>query len=104
MIRKFTEVVAQLHVDEERMRENIEDARGLVFSQRLLLELIKRGRTRKEAYEYVKALCEQSRRRGVHLKEILKEEGLHDILKLEDLFDLNYYRRWVNSIFNDIKE
>ena len=56
MIRKFTEVIKHLEVNSQNMTKNIELTRGLIYSQRLLLELMKKGLPRMEAYDLVQAI------------------------------------------------
>lgn len=53
MIVTATNVVKNMKVNEERMKKNIDRTKGLVFSQRVLLKLIEKGLTRKEAYDIV---------------------------------------------------
>jgi adenylosuccinate lyase len=53
LLSKTTALVRNLLVLPENMRANLERMRGLVFSQNLLLDLIKAGRTRGEAYRAV---------------------------------------------------
>ncbi|HJU04034.1 MAG TPA: lyase family protein, partial [Nitrospiraceae bacterium] len=53
MLVRFTELVRTLLVYPSRMKQNLDLTGGLVYSQRLLLELVERGAQRKEAYEAV---------------------------------------------------
>ncbi len=53
MLQTMTQVVDGLEVFPERMRANLDASRGMVFSQRVLLELIRSGMTRERAYEVV---------------------------------------------------
>ena len=53
MLRRFTRIVAGMVVYPERMRENLERSRGVVFSGTVLLELARRGVSREQAYEWV---------------------------------------------------
>ena len=46
-------VLEQLVVHPERMKENLEITRGLIYSGQLLLELVDRGATREDAYRWV---------------------------------------------------
>ncbi len=50
MLRKMREVVGGLRVDEARMRRNLESTGGLVYSHRVLLELVELGMPREAAY------------------------------------------------------
>ena len=53
MLRRFTRIVKGLVVHPDRMRENLERSRGVVFSGTVLLELAQRGVSREQAYEWV---------------------------------------------------
>src|SRR5579864_475340 len=53
MLRRFTRIVRGMLVYPERMRENLNRSRGVVFSGTVLLELARKGATREQAYEWV---------------------------------------------------
>jgi len=53
MLAKMTEVVTGLLVYPDRMRENLESMGGLVYSQEVLLALVKAGMMREEAFAIV---------------------------------------------------
>ena len=53
MLRRFTRIVAGMVVYPERMLENLNRSRGVVFSGQVLLELARRGVSREQAYEWV---------------------------------------------------
>jgi adenylosuccinate lyase len=53
MLRRFTRIVTGMLVYPDRMRENLERSRGVVFSGTVLLELARRGVSREQAYEWV---------------------------------------------------
>ncbi len=53
MLDRFTWLVDGLVVDPERMRRNLDDSHGLVFSQRVLLALVESGLSRDDAYRLV---------------------------------------------------
>src|SRR5436189_836313 len=53
MLRRFTRIVRGMVVHVDRMRENLDRSRGVVFSGTVLLELARRGISREQAYEWV---------------------------------------------------
>jgi len=53
MLDKLAWVLDGLRVDAKRMRANLESTRGLVFSQSILIALVKKGLTREDAYAIV---------------------------------------------------
>src|SRR3954462_3648260 len=53
MLRRFTRIVRGMVVYPDRMKENLNRSRGVVFSGTVLLELARRGVSREQAYEWV---------------------------------------------------
>jgi adenylosuccinate lyase len=53
MLVRFTEIVRTLVIYSDRMQRNLDLTGGLIYSQRLLLELVAHGAPRKDAYEAV---------------------------------------------------
>src|SRR4051812_7887727 len=53
MLRRLARIVARMVVYPERMKENLDRSRGVVFSGTVLLELARRGVSREQAYEWV---------------------------------------------------
>src|SRR5499427_3485251 len=53
MLRRFTKIVHGIVVHPDRMLENLNRSRGVVFSGSVLLELARRGVSREQAYEWV---------------------------------------------------
>src|SRR4029453_5369063 len=53
MLRRFTRIVRGMVVHIDRMRENLDRSRGVVFSGTVLLALAQKGVSREQAYEWV---------------------------------------------------
>src|SRR6266542_2367624 len=53
MLRRFQRIASGMVVHPERMRENLERSRGVIFSGQVLLELARRGVSREQAYQWV---------------------------------------------------
>ncbi len=106
MLNKFAEVVSRLIVHEDRMLENLNKSGGVVFSGRLLLELINKGLTRDEAYDKVQKVAFSAKKENLEFKEALqKDDGIHSILnakEIEGLFDLRYHLKNVDRIFRHV--
>ncbi len=97
----FTRIVKDLRVFPERMWANIEDSRGLIFSQRVLLALVDRGMAREEAYQVVQRNAMRSWDHNEDFRELLKADAdarnRFSPEELEELFDYGYYTRYVDE-------
>ncbi len=99
IIYKSNEVFSNLKVNAEKMKENIELSKGLVFTEAIMIKLVERGMSRQDAHEFMRQCAMEAMEKGVHLKEILKEK-LEDISaeELEDLFDARKYAGSASAI------
>ena len=103
MLRRFTRIVAGMVVYPDRMLENLNRSRGVVFSGQVLLELARRGISREQAYEWVqrnamRAFHEQQDFKGL----LLADADVTAVLpaaEIEKAFDLNEQLRNVDAIF-----
>jgi len=106
MLTKMTNLVNSLGVNAERMRANINKTSGIIFSQRILLELIKRGLTRLEAYDIVQTASLNMREEGIDFEEALrKNKKVRNVMgpkAIEECFDLSYHTRCVYKIFRKV--
>ena len=103
MLRRFTRIVSGMVVYPERMRENLERSRGVVFSGTVLLELARRGVSREQAYEWVqrnamRAFHEQRDFKGLLLADP-EVTAVMPPSEIERAFDLREQLRHVDDIF-----
>ena len=99
----FTYIMKGLQVYPQRMKENLELTKGLVFSQRVMLALIEKGLSREEAYRLVQRNAMQAWKERVSFLDLLTgdpEVGKHlSKAELDGIFDYAYFIRHVDSIF-----
>src|SRR5689334_5924169 len=106
MLRRMTRIVRGMVVYPERMRENLERSRGVVFSGSVLLELARKGISREQAYEWV----QRNAMRSFHEKRDFKQLLLADpdvtkVLKPSDIekaFSLDDQLRNVDAVFGRV--
>ena len=99
----FTGIVRGLVVYPERMIENMELTRGVVFSQRILLALVEKGMLRQDAYPIAQrashvALAE----RRPFRETVMEEEDVRSRLspaEADAIFDYTYFTREVDKSF-----
>ncbi len=103
MLRRFTRIVAGMVVHADRMRENLERSRGVVFSGQVLLDLAARGISREQAYTWVQRNALRSFDERRSFKDLLLADA--DIMRvlmrddIERAFDLGTQLRHVDEIF-----
>jgi adenylosuccinate lyase len=106
MLRRFTRIVRGMVVYPDRMKENLNRSRGVVFSGTVLLELAKRGVSREQAYEWVQRNAMRSFYEQRDFKQLLLQDpDLTQVLTLADIeraFDLNDQMRNVDAVFDRV--
>jgi adenylosuccinate lyase len=106
MLRRFTRIVRGMVVYPDRMRENLERSRGVVFSGTVLLELAKRGVSREQAYEWVQRNAMRAFHEQKDFKQLLlADRDLATVLspaEIEKAFDLDDQLRHVDAIFDRV--
>ena len=106
MLRRFTRIVTGLVVDADRMLQNINVSRGVVFSGTVLLELAQRGISREQAYEWVQRNAMRSHDEKKDFKELLLADA--DVMRVldrktvEEAFDLKVQLKNVDRIFDRV--
>jgi adenylosuccinate lyase len=106
MLRRFTNIVADLVVRVDRMRENLEHSRGVIFSGQVLLELARRGVSREQAYEWVQRNAMRSFDEHRDFKSLLLADSeISAVLPrdvIEKAFDLDDQLRNVDFVFDRV--
>jgi adenylosuccinate lyase len=118
MLHRLNGMLDKMVVYPENMMKNLNLTGGLVFSQRVLLELPVLGLTREESYKIVQrnamkvwqdlqagksALNEDNE--SLYLQYLLKDEDLSQKLseeRIRELFNYEHYLRNVDAIFNRV--
>ncbi len=106
MLRRFTRIVAGMVVYPDRMRENLERSRGVIFSGQVLLELARRGIAREQAYEWVQRNAMRVFDEGKDFKALLLGDGditaVLSAAEIEKAFDLDVQLRNVDGIIDRV--
>jgi len=106
MLRRFTRIVRGMAVNAERMCENLNRLRGVVFSGTVLLELAKKGVSREQAYESVQRNAMRSFEEQRDFKTLLlSDPEVTRVLSASDIeraFDLDEQLKHVDHIFDRV--
>ena len=97
-------LVEGMTVDAQRMRENLELTHGALFSQRLLLALVKAGMSRDDAYYGVQRAAQAAWDTGTPLRELLAADPTAADLDLDAIFDYGHFVRHAQEIVARLDE
>lgn len=104
MLNRFNNLVAGLVVHKENMLKNTTLFGGIVYSQRVLLELTNKGLSREDAYRLVQKNALDAFNNNGNFKENLLDDN--EILEnlngdeIENCFDSSYYLRNIDEIYS----
>ena len=100
-LARMSEVLSCLQVKPLRMKQNMELSRGQIFTSHLLISLIKKGLSRKEAYELLQSLSHDLKE-GEHLRDrLLKHKKTQKILtkkQWDHLFSGEPYKKNIEKM------
>jgi adenylosuccinate lyase len=106
MLTRCCGLIENLVVYPENMLKNLNLMRGLIFSQRVLLELANKGASREDAYAMVQRNAMKVWEEGKDFKaELLADADVRRYLSAEEImaaFDLDYHLKHVDTIFSRV--
>ena len=105
-LRRMNGLVKNLVVYPQNMLRNLNQMKGLVFSQKILLDLTQSGVSREDAYRLVQKNAMKVWEEGKDFQtELLADSEVVAALgeeKIRESFDLNYHLKYVNTIFKRV--
>jgi len=105
-LARLTNVMANLVVYPKNMQKNLDRLGGLVHSQRVMLALTQAGVSREDSYRLVQQNAMTVWREGKDFLTLLKADpevsAKLNAKTLEDLFDLGYHTKHVDTIFKRV--
>lgn len=106
MLHKFIPILEGLLVYPKNMIVSLSKTRGLIYSQRVLLELMKKGLTREEAYEVIQRCAMQVWQETSDFRDVLyRDRKVRKHLsqaEIDSCFDIKYYTRHRDMIFKRV--
>ena len=105
-LARLTGVVDKLIVYPETMQANLDKLGGLVHSQRVMLSLTQKGVSREDAYRLVQRNAMPVWLEGKDFRSLLAADAevtaALSAAELDDLFDLGYHTKHVDTIFRRV--
>ena len=105
-LRRLGGLIGNLVVYPENMLRNLNQMKGLVFSQKILLDLTQAGVSREDSYRLVQRNAMKVWEQGADFQtELLADQEVIGALgesKIREAFDLNYHLKHVDTIFKRV--
>ena len=105
-LRRLNGLIRKLVVYPDNMLRNLNQMRGLVFSQKIMLDLTQAGVSREEAYRMVQRNAMKVWEEGKDFQEeLLADRDVVAALgegKIRESFDLDYHLKHVDTIFKRV--
>ena len=105
-LNRLKSILFNMNVYPKKMLKNLNITNGLIFSQRVMLELTKYGFSREKAYTIVQKNAQNSWKKNISLYESLaNDEMINKKISnknLKKMFDLNYHTKRIDIIYNRI--
>jgi adenylosuccinate lyase len=105
-LHRMAGVIEKLTVYPDAMQKNLDQLGGLIHSQRVLLALTQAGVSREDAYQFVQRNAMRVWSEGASFLELLKADAevtaAVSAAELEELFDMGYHTKHVDTIFRRV--
>jgi len=105
-LNRLKNILKNMNVYPKKMLENLSLTKGLIFSQRVMIELTKFGISREKAYLVVQKNAQKAWKKNMSLYESLSKDSLinkkisnKDLVKM---FDIKYHTKKVDLIFKRV--
>ncbi len=105
-LNRLENILKNMNVYPKRMLKNLNITNGLIFSQRIMIELTNYDFSREKAYKIVQKNAHNSWKKNISLyKSLTKDRLINKKIANKELikmFDLNYHTKRINLIFKRI--
>ncbi|MEM2104458.1 MAG: adenylosuccinate lyase [Candidatus Bathyarchaeia archaeon] len=100
----MTNIVAGLHVDEERMLKNVELTQGRAMSEAVMIALTKKGLSRQEAHEHLRKLALKSEKEKTSFKKtLLQDKTVSGKLSEKEIDEALNPRNYLGTALEQVK-
>ena len=105
-LNRLKNILKNMNVYPKKMLENLNITKGLIFSQRVMLELTKHGFSREKAYDLVQKNAKKAWTKHMSFYESLSKDSLiNKKISNKDLvrmFDIDYHTKRINIIYKRV--
>ena len=105
-LNRLKNILDNMSIYPKKMLKNLNISNGLIFSQRVMLELTRHGFSREKAYEIVQKNAQNSHKKNISFYDSLMNDSLINKKisnkDLRKMFDLKYHTKRIDIIFNRV--
>ena len=105
-LNRLKNILDNMSIYPKKMLKNLNISNGLIFSQRVMLELTKHGFSREKAYKIVQKNAQNSHKKNISFYDSLMNDSLINKKisnkDLRKMFDLKYHTKRIDIIFNRV--
>tara|TARA_Y100000590_G_scaffold460812_1_gene621029 strand:+ start:463 stop:1755 length:1293 start_codon:yes stop_codon:yes gene_type:complete len=105
-LNRLKKILENMNVYPDKMLKNLNITNGLIFSQRVMLELTKHGFSREKAYKLVQKHAQKTWKKNTSFYDSLINDSLINKKisnkDLKKIFDINYHTKKIDMIFNRV--
>jgi len=105
-LNRLKNILKNMNVYPKKMLKNLNISKGLIYSQRVMIELTKHGFSREKAYRLVQKNAQKTWVNNTSFYETLSKDSLinkkisnKDLIKM---FDINYHTKRINVIYKRV--
>ena len=105
-LNRLKNILLNMNVFPKKMMQNLNITNGLIFSQRVMIELTNHGFSREKAYRIVQKNAQKSHKENIYFFDSLMSDPLINKKisnkDLKRMFDLSYHTKRINIIFKRV--
>ncbi|MBN1899970.1 adenylosuccinate lyase [Candidatus Sumerlaeota bacterium] len=105
MLNKIIHIIREMSVYPDAMIQNLDKTRGLIFSQKIMLELLEKDITREEAYAIIQRNAMKTWMDKIPLRDnLLSDSDFKKYMKPEELdmiMDYNSFLKYIDDIYEN---
>jgi len=105
-LNRLKNILKNMNIFPKKMLKNLNITKGLIYSQRVMIELTKHGFSREKAYRIVQKNAQRAWDNNISFYETLSKDSLINKKisnkDLSKMFDINYHTKRINLIYKRV--
>ncbi len=105
-LNRLKNILDNMNIYPKKMLKNLDITKGLIFSQRVMIELTKNGFSREQAYSLVQKNAQKAWLKNISFFDTLKNDSSINkkisSKELKKMFEISYHTKRINIIFNRV--